>query len=127
MNYQRILVLTGLGVDPQVTFIAAGETESELRAIRRCTRSGRLLGTGEFVEKLERHTQRRLAPQKEVAQISCFPRSAAFLAGTWEWPQTCKRRRSALPAPQKRGSVPSVPGFPDFPGLLKLGRNDCIH
>ena len=45
-------------------FLAAGETESELRAIRRCTHTGRPLGTGEFVKKLERPTQRRLAPQK---------------------------------------------------------------
>jgi hypothetical protein len=29
-----------------------------------CTHTGRPLGTGEFVEKLERHTQRRLAAQK---------------------------------------------------------------
>jgi hypothetical protein len=35
--------------------------------------------------------------EKEVAQTSCFPRSAAFLVGTWEEPQTCKRRRSGLP------------------------------
>jgi hypothetical protein len=45
-------------------FLGAGETESELRAIRPCTHTGRPLGTREFVEKLERHTQRRLAPQK---------------------------------------------------------------
>jgi hypothetical protein len=33
-------------------FLGAGETESELRAIRRCTHTARPLGTGEFVEKL---------------------------------------------------------------------------
>jgi hypothetical protein len=35
---------------------------------------------------------------KPVAQTSCLPRSAAFPVGTWEGPQTCKRRSSALPA-----------------------------
>jgi hypothetical protein len=30
--------------------------------------------------------------EKEVAQTSCFPRSAAFLVATWEEPQTCERR-----------------------------------
>jgi hypothetical protein len=42
---------------------------------------------------------------QRVAQTSCFPRSAAFLAGTWEDPQTCKRRRSALLGPQKHRNV----------------------
>ena len=43
-------------------FLEQGETESELRAIRRCTRSGRPLGSSEFTEALERRTGRRLAP-----------------------------------------------------------------
>jgi hypothetical protein len=32
------------------------------------------------------------------AQTPCFPKSAAFLLGTLEEPQTCKKRRSALPS-----------------------------
>ena len=45
-------------------FLQQGETEAELRAIRRATHTGRPLGTAEFVRKLESRTQRRLAPQK---------------------------------------------------------------
>jgi len=45
-------------------FLAVGETESELVAIRRCTHSAGPLGTGEFVEGPERPTQHRLAPPK---------------------------------------------------------------
>jgi len=42
---------------------------------------------------------RNIRSEKEVAQTSCFPRSAAFLVGTWEEPQTHKKGRSALPTP----------------------------
>ena len=45
-------------------FLEEGETESELDALRRCTHTGRPLGSAEFVEALEHHTERRLAPQK---------------------------------------------------------------
>ena len=40
-----------------------------------------------------------------VAQTSCFPRSAAFLVGAWEEPQTCKRCRPALPALRRPCSI----------------------
>jgi putative transposase len=43
-------------------FLAKGETEAELRAIRRSTYSGRPLGTEAFTEALEQQTQRRLTP-----------------------------------------------------------------
>ena len=45
-------------------FLEVGETASELDALRRCTHTGRPLGSAEFVEALEQNTQRRLAPQK---------------------------------------------------------------
>ena len=43
-------------------FLAEGETESELRALRRCTYTGRPLGPEEFTQTLEERTQRRLTP-----------------------------------------------------------------
>jgi putative transposase len=43
-------------------FLAEGETASELRALRRCTHTGRPLGPAEFTQALEERTQRRLMP-----------------------------------------------------------------
>ena len=43
-------------------FLSAGETESDLAALRQCTHTGRPLGTKEFIESLEQSTQRKLAP-----------------------------------------------------------------
>ena len=45
-------------------FLEEGETPPELDALRRCTHTGRPLGSAEFVGSLEHHTERRLAPQK---------------------------------------------------------------
>jgi hypothetical protein len=45
-------------------YLAAGETEEEIAAIRQCTHTGRPLGTPEFLHSLEQATLRRLAPQK---------------------------------------------------------------
>ena len=45
-------------------YLAAGEMESELTEIRRCTHTGRPLGSAEFVQALEASMKRRLAPQK---------------------------------------------------------------
>jgi putative transposase len=45
-------------------YLAAGETESEIAAIRQCTHSGRPLGGSEFIHDLEQTTLRRLLPQK---------------------------------------------------------------
>jgi hypothetical protein len=86
MNYQRILVLTELGVDPHVTFTAAGETESELRAIRRCTHTGHPLGTGE-----------------EVAQ-TCFLGLLLFPRGCWSNRENPSRPKNqvCVPSPHKR-------------------------
>ena len=42
----------------------AGETETDRATLRRCTRTGRPLGSEEFIEALEKATHRRLAPQK---------------------------------------------------------------
>ena len=43
-------------------FLEQGESEAELRAIRRCTHSGRPLGPAEFTRALEKRIQRRLTP-----------------------------------------------------------------
>lgn len=45
-------------------YLAAGETEAEVTAIRQCTHTGRPLGTTEFIRSLEQATLRRLAPRK---------------------------------------------------------------
>jgi putative transposase len=46
------------------TFLATGEAESELTAIRKCTYTGRPLGTSGFIRSLERETNRSLIAQK---------------------------------------------------------------
>ena len=45
-------------------YLAAGEMESKLAEIRRCTHTGRPLGSAEFVQALEGSMKRRLAPRK---------------------------------------------------------------
>jgi hypothetical protein len=45
-------------------YLAAGEMESKLAEIRRCTHTGWPLGSSEFVQALEGSMKRRLAPQK---------------------------------------------------------------
>lgn len=45
-------------------FLTAGESQSDLAALRQCTHTGRPLGTPEFVAALEKSTLRVLAPQK---------------------------------------------------------------
>ena len=47
-----------------VKYLAAGESSADLTALRRCTYSGRPLGTPEFVAALEKSTLRMLAPRK---------------------------------------------------------------
>ena len=43
-------------------FLQEGESESELRVIRRCTQTGRPLGPDRFIHALEERTGRRLTP-----------------------------------------------------------------
>jgi putative transposase len=45
-------------------YLGAGEMESRLAVIRQRTHTGRPLGTAEFIQDLEKATQRRLALQK---------------------------------------------------------------
>jgi len=45
-------------------YLAAGETETETKAVRQCTHTGRPLGSKEFVYELEERTERLLAPRK---------------------------------------------------------------
>jgi putative transposase len=45
-------------------YLAAGESQAEVSALRQCTHTGRPLGTIEFVAALEQTTLRRLAPRK---------------------------------------------------------------
>jgi hypothetical protein len=42
-------------------YLSAGETETRLAVIRQCTHTGRPLGTEEFIQDLEKGTQRRIA------------------------------------------------------------------
>src|SRR5262249_37545026 len=51
-------------VESWQAFLGAGETESDLAALRQCTHTGRPLGTAEFVKTLEQATHRQLAPGK---------------------------------------------------------------
>ena len=43
-------------------FLEEGQSESELRVIRRCTQTGRPLGPDQFIHALEERTGRRLTP-----------------------------------------------------------------
>ena len=45
-------------------YLAAGESPTEVSALRQCTHTGRPLGTAKFVAALEQTTLRQLAPQK---------------------------------------------------------------
>lgn len=45
-------------------YLSAGETEARLAVIRQRTHTGRPLGTEEFIQDLEKATQRRIALQK---------------------------------------------------------------
>jgi hypothetical protein len=45
-------------------YLSAGETEGRLAVIRQRTHTGRPLGTEEFIQDLEKATQRRIALQK---------------------------------------------------------------
>jgi putative transposase len=46
------------------TFLATGETESELTTLRQSTHTGRPLGTREFIDLLEHEMHRNLTAQK---------------------------------------------------------------
>jgi putative transposase len=46
------------------TFLATGETESELTTLRQSTHTGRPLGTREFIDSLEHEMHRNLTAQK---------------------------------------------------------------
>lgn len=52
------------GVTSWRGYLAAGDSESEIMALRQFTHTGRPLGAKEFVRELEEKTQRPLAPQK---------------------------------------------------------------
>jgi putative transposase len=47
-----------------VQFLTAGESPTDLEALRQCTHTGRPLGTPDFVASLEQSTLRQLAPRK---------------------------------------------------------------
>ena len=63
-------------------YVSSGESEAELRAIRKGTHTGRPLGDGRFVRSLETATGRRLEPQKggrpRGAGRSCEQTGLAF-------------------------------------------------
>lgn len=54
-------------------YLQAGENESEQTALRRCTFSGRPLGSAEFVGRLEQTTGRRLALRKPATPQPLAP------------------------------------------------------
>lgn len=62
-------------------FLGAGETESDLAALRQCTHTGRPLGTLEFTKALEQKTLRRLAPQKGGRSAKPVPDKGQRLLG----------------------------------------------
>jgi len=45
-------------------YLNEGEAEEQLRELRRCTHTGRPLGSKAFVQELENVTKRRLVPSK---------------------------------------------------------------
>ena len=56
-------------------YLATGESEEEVAAIRRCTHTGRPFGSPEFIQALERSTHRELAAKKggRPAKSTCDP------------------------------------------------------
>jgi hypothetical protein len=69
-------------------YLAAGEMESKLTEIRRCTHTGRPLGSAEFVQALEgAMKRRRLAPQKggrhPKASLDARQSQLAFRQSRW--------------------------------------------
>ncbi|MGC1265047.1 MAG: hypothetical protein WA853_02105, partial [Candidatus Acidiferrum sp.] len=62
-------------------YLNCGENETELRGLRKCTHSGRPLGSQDFVHSLEQATSRRLEPQKGGR-----PRTAGLPQGQAELP-----------------------------------------
>ena len=57
-------------------YLEEGETEADLRALRRSTYTGRPLGPDEFIERLEQATQRRLSVQKGGRPRTASPHQA---------------------------------------------------
>ena len=45
-------------------FLDEGESEADLRVLRRCTQTGRPLGPEQFIRTLEERTDRRLTPRR---------------------------------------------------------------
>jgi hypothetical protein len=56
-------------------YLAAAESQADLSVLRRCTHTGRPLGTPDFVTALQRPTLRPLAPRKpgrHKTEPACF-------------------------------------------------------
>jgi REP-associated tyrosine transposase len=66
------------------SYLTAGESQTELTALRQCTHTGRPLGTPEFVAALEKSTLRLLAPRKggrpKKSSADCRQHGLAFIA-----------------------------------------------
>ena len=62
-------------------YLAAGDPESDMMAVRQCTHTGRPLGTEGFISELEQATKRRLAPRKggRPAKLVEDPRQDEFV------------------------------------------------
>lgn len=63
------------------TFLATGETESELMMIRQSTHTGRPLGTREFIGSLEHEMHRKLDRAKARTAKKGRSRGNAMYAG----------------------------------------------
>jgi hypothetical protein len=68
---------------PWREYLAAGETESNLTEIRRCTHTGRPLGSAEFVQALEGSMKRRLAPRNGGSPPKSRPGCETERTGLW--------------------------------------------
>ncbi len=89
-------------------YIAHAEAALEIAAIRRCTHSGRPLGDEEFIENLEKMTQRPLRAKK---------------AGRPPPPEPEDQSTPVLETRQELGNVPSVPRVPAGPTQLRRCRS----
>ena len=49
-------------------FLAERESDAAIAELRRCTHTGRPLGTAEFVQALEQRTERRLTPVRAAVR-----------------------------------------------------------
>jgi putative transposase len=62
-------------------YLGAGESEDDVASVRRCTHTGRPLGTTDFLHSVEQATRRRLAPQKGGRPCKVAPQNIQTVLG----------------------------------------------